>query len=79
MLTLKTTTKFKKDYKRMKKQGKDMSLLGEVKNGTIVLEPRELTAPFEVSANTLSMMDQSVQNFRAGKVSEPVDLSSFEE
>jgi len=77
MLTLKTTTKFKKDYKRMKKQGKDMSLLGEVKNGTIVLEPRELTAPFEVSANTLSMMDQSVQNFRADKVSEPVDLSSF--
>jgi pyridoxal biosynthesis lyase PdxS len=62
----------------MKKQGKDMSLLGEVKNGTIVLEPRELTVPFEVSANTLSMMDQSVQNFRAGKVSEPVDLSSFE-
>jgi pyridoxal biosynthesis lyase PdxS len=79
MLTLKTTTKFKKDYKRMKKQGKDMSLLGEVKNGTIVLEPRELTVPFEVSANTLSMMDQSVQNFRAGKVSEPVDLSAFEE
>jgi len=30
MLTLKPTTKFKKDYKRMKKQGKDMSLLGEV-------------------------------------------------
>lgn len=27
MLTLKTTTRFKKDYKRMKKQGKDMSLL----------------------------------------------------
>ncbi len=30
MLVLKTTTKFKKDYKRMKKQGRDMSLLGEV-------------------------------------------------
>lgn len=27
MLRLKTTTKFKKDYKRMKKQGKDLSLL----------------------------------------------------
>ena len=27
MLSLKTTTKFKKDYKRMKKQGKDLSLL----------------------------------------------------
>ena len=27
MLSLKTTTRFKKDYKRMKKQGKDLSLL----------------------------------------------------
>ena len=43
----------------------------ELNNGTIVLEPRELTAPFEVSSNTLSMMDQSIQNFRAGKVSAP--------
>ncbi len=30
MLSLKTTTKFKKDYKRMKKQGKDLSLLQKV-------------------------------------------------
>ena len=30
MLKLKITSKFKKDYKRMKKQGKDMRLLGEV-------------------------------------------------
>lgn len=30
MLTLKPTTKFKKDYKRMKKQGKDMALLETV-------------------------------------------------
>ena len=30
MLTLKATTKFKKDYKKMKKQGKDMSLLESV-------------------------------------------------
>jgi mRNA interferase YafQ len=30
MLALKTTTKFKSDYKRMKKQGKDMSLLQKV-------------------------------------------------
>lgn len=29
-LTLKTTAKFKKDYKRMKKQGKDMSLLQSI-------------------------------------------------
>ena len=30
MLTLKTTTKFKKDLKKMKTQGKDMSLLESV-------------------------------------------------
>ena len=30
MLTLKTTTKFRKDYKRMKKQGKNMALLEAV-------------------------------------------------
>lgn len=51
----------------------------EMDNGVIVLEPRELTAPVQISAKTLSMMDQSVQNLRAGKVSEPVDLSAFKE
>ena len=30
MLTLKTTSKFRKDYKRMKSQGKNMALLEEV-------------------------------------------------
>ena len=30
MLTLRTTTKFRKDYKRMKKQGKNMALLQTV-------------------------------------------------
>ena len=30
MLTLKPTTQFRKDYKRMKKQGKDMTLLEDV-------------------------------------------------
>ena len=30
MLLLKTTTKFKKDFKRMKKQGKDLTLLQKV-------------------------------------------------
>ena len=30
MLTLKPTTQFRKDYKRMKKQGKDMTLLETV-------------------------------------------------
>ena len=45
----------------------------------IVLEPRVLTKPFEVSANTLKMMDASVENMKDGKVSPALDLSEFEE
>ncbi len=44
----------------------------------IVLEPRVLATPFEVSANTLSMMDRSVENMKKGNVSPAVDLSEFE-
>ena len=50
----------------------------EMSDGTIILEPRELTVPFQVSANTLSMMDESVSNMKKGVVSEVVDLSAFE-
>ena len=45
----------------------------------IVLEPRVLTTPFEVSANTLKMMDKSMENMKNGKVSPAIDLSEFEE
>ena len=45
----------------------------------IVLEPRVLTSPFEVSANTLRMMDSAVENMKMGKVSSALDLSEFEE
>ena len=45
----------------------------------IVLEPRVLTTPFEVSANTLKMMDGSVDSMKKGKVSPAIDLSEFEE
>ena len=51
----------------------------EMDNGTIVLEPRELTVPFQISANTLAMMDASVRNMKAGNVSTPIDLSEFED
>ena len=50
----------------------------EMDDGTIVLEPRELTVPFQISVNTLSMMDKAVENMKSGKVSEPIDLSMFE-
>ena len=45
----------------------------------IVLEPRVLTTPFEVSSNTLKMMDDSVDNMNRGKVSPALDLSEFKE
>ena len=51
----------------------------EMENGTIIMEPRELTVPFQVSANPLAMMDESVRNIKAGKVSDKVDLSDFED
>ena len=45
----------------------------------IVLEPRVLTSPFSLSANTLKMMDQSVENMKSGRVSPAIDLSEFED
>ncbi len=49
----------------------------EMDNGIIMLEPRELTPPFQISANTLSMIEESIKNMKASEVSEPVDLSEF--
>lgn len=49
----------------------------EYENGCIMLEPRELITPDRISARTLKEMDQSIQNFKLGKVSEPIDLSDF--
>ena len=41
----------------------------EMDDGTIILEPRELTAPFQISVKTLAMMDQSVRSCRFTAVS----------
>lgn len=49
----------------------------EYDNGCIVLEPRELTIPDGISIKTLEDMDKAVNNFKLGKVSEPLDLSDF--
>ena len=49
----------------------------EYEDGKIVLEPRELAKPFQISKNSLSMMDSSVQNLKAGNVSAPLKLSSY--
>lgn len=49
----------------------------EFADGRIVLEPRQLVAPFELSRRSLAMMDASMANFKDGKVSAPVDLAAF--
>ena len=46
----------------------------EKDNGIVILEPRKLVDPLEISKNTLSMMDQSIENIKEGKVSEPIKL-----
>ena len=50
----------------------------EMEDGFILLEPRELTPPVQISTNTLRMMDKSIQNFKQGIVSVPIDLSDFD-
>lgn len=50
--------------------------VSELSDGRIVLEPRELV-PVSVSGNTQQMMDTAVENFKAGKVSEEIDLSEL--
>lgn len=49
----------------------------EYDNGCIMLEPRELVAPEEISKKTLASMDEAVKNFKLGNVSDPIDLSDF--
>ncbi len=46
----------------------------EYENGCIVLEPRELVIPKEISTKTLAMMDESIRNYKVGKISAPIDL-----
>ena len=49
----------------------------EYDDDRILLEPRELTKPLQISANTLKLMDSSMENFNKGLVSEPVDFSVY--
>lgn len=49
----------------------------EYGNGCIILEPRELTVPEDISASTLADMDRAVNNFKRGDVSSVIDMSDF--
>jgi len=46
----------------------------EMDDGNILLSPRVLVSPFEISESTLETMDKSMANFKAGKVSKPIKL-----
>ena len=46
----------------------------EMDDGSVILSPRVLVPPFDVSENALREMDQSMENFKAGKVSKPIKL-----
>ena len=46
----------------------------EMDDGSVLLSPRVLVSPFEVSENALKTMDQSIKNIKAGKVSKPIKL-----
>ncbi|SFU57596.1 hypothetical protein [Butyrivibrio sp. M55] len=49
----------------------------EYENGCIILEPRELSIPKGISANSLKDMDRAIENFKMGDVSSAIDLSDF--
>ena len=51
----------------------------EYEDGHIELRPRVLVDPFEISKNSLTMIDSSVNNMQTGRVSDPIDLSSFDD
>jgi len=51
----------------------------EFDDGHIELKPRVLIDPNLISANTLKMMDLSIENFKKDAVSNPIDLSEFRE
>ena len=49
----------------------------EYSNGSIVLEPRILVAPFEISEKSLNMMDKSIKNLKKGKVSKKINVKGL--
>ncbi|CAN2039996.1 conserved hypothetical protein [Candidatus Magnetomoraceae bacterium gMMP-15] len=49
----------------------------EFNDGTLVLKPRILVDPNEVSKNTLNMMDKSIDNLKKGNISKPIDIDKY--
>ena len=55
----------------------DFYYVEEFNDGTLLLKPRVLIDPTELSKNTLRMIDKSMDNFEKGNVSDPVNLDKY--
>ena len=51
----------------------------EFADGSVILKPRELVPPSQISEKSFAMMDNSIENLKQGKVSEAVNLTEFED
>lgn len=67
------------DKKRLTIRGTKFNFyhVDEFNDGTLILKPRVLVDPNELSLNTLHMMDKSMKNLRNGKVSKPIELEKY--
>ena len=55
----------------------DFYHIQEFNDGTLVLKPRILVDPDDLSENTLRIMDRSIENLRKGNVSKPIDVQKY--
>jgi len=46
-------------------------------SGVVVLDPRVLTHPANISPKTLRMMDKAIGNFKKGKASPTIDFQKY--
>ncbi len=51
----------------------------EKSDGTVILKPRVLIHPDEISKRSLEMMDKAVKHLKDGKASDYVDLKELDE
>ncbi|MCP9292324.1 hypothetical protein [Gracilimonas sediminicola] len=49
----------------------------EHEDGTVVLSPRVLVHPDEVSKKSYKMIEKAIENLNDGKVSEPIDMEEL--
>jgi hypothetical protein len=50
----------------------------EYEDGHIEMYPRVLVDPGTISENTLHMLDKAMDNYKKGRVSEPIDVQGID-